>query len=464
MLIQLVRCHPAVAEDGQELLGFVDQALIRSDVAFDIRDNAALSRLEVEAARHKFKTRIVPLTQIGFTQGTGSQKLGLEFQKELETGTSVSYGVVGDRVDEDSNFVVENSHIGRAYVRVSQGLFRSWGKAYNTTAIDVAEIRGRQKEIDAEQQTRQLILKTAKMYYSLQLEDQLLEKSLKAVERSKEHLEAAKSRQSVGLVSKVDVYRAELAWLNAENDLQLRLRAQDRAEEDFRELLKLAEEDELVWDKDGVDKLIPVLPEQSEEVILENRLDWQIYLLRAIASKREQYKVDRDLMPDVGLSFTLEQRGEGDSIEEAVELDETNWSLQLNMLSDLDTFSEESAVLKKKMELSALRREGDTLRRKISREVRDALADLQVVERQYQLGTRQLEQAQLALELAQIRYEKGLSNNLDVIDAESSYSEAELSISRSLIAFNNAAINLANVMGILGRDWLEMSMAQESVE
>ena len=169
-------------------------------------------------------------------------------------------------------------------------------------------------------------------------------------------------------------------------------------------------------------------------------------------------------MPDVGLSFTLEQRGEGDSIEEAVELDETNWSLQLNMLSDLDTFSEESAVLKKKMELSALRREGDTLRRKISREVRDALADLQVVERQYQLGTRQLEQAQLALELAQIRYEKGLSNNLDVIDAESSYSEAELSISRSLIAFNNAAINLANVMGILGRDWLEMSMSSESVE
>lgn len=444
----------------KDLIDFVRIAIRQSDVAYEIRDSQSISRMDIAGAEHDFDTRIVPLTSIGFTQGTGSQKLGLEFRKKLETGASVSYGLVGDRVDEDSNYVVENSHIGRAYVRFSQGLFRKWGKEYNRTELDVAELRGRKKEIESERQLRQLILETAKKYYALLLEDQLLVKSEKAMARSREHLESAVSRQSVGLVSKVDVYRAELAMLTAENDLQLRRRQREKAVEDFRELLRLADGEELEW-ASGISMITPLLPEEDEDVILDNRLDWQEFQMQTMISKRERYKVERDLMPDIGLSFTLEQRGEGDTIEEAVELDETNWSLQLEMMSSLDTFTEEAALTRKKMELSKLRREGDTLKRKISREVRDGLADLQMTERQHQLGLRRLEQAGLALELAQIRYEKGLSNNLDVLDAEAAFSDAELSISRSLVAFNNVAIGLANSMGLLNLEWLSISVSTE---
>lgn len=455
---------PAAGQSAteHELLDFVDTALRQSDVSYDIRDSMTLSQMDINTAEHTFDTKIIPLTSIGFTQGTGSQKLGLELRKEVETGASISYGLVGDRVDEDSNYVVENSHVARAYVRVSQGLFRRWGKEYNRTDLDVAELRDRQKELAAEKQMQQLILSTAKKYYTMVLEDQLLIKSREALNRSKEHLESAASRQSVGLVSKVDVYRAELAMLTAENELQVRTRERERAIEDFRELLRLSMQDDLSWQQE-ISKIIPVIPdtESVDEVIFENRLDWQEYLMRTQISKREKYQVDRNLMPDVGLSFTVEQRGEGDSIEDAAELDETNWSLQLEMRSSLDTFSEESALLRKKMELSKLRREGDALRRRISRELRDGLADLQVMERKHQLSIRRLEQASLALELAQIRYEKGLSDNLDVIDAEAAYSDAELSIMRSLVSYNNAAISLANVMGILNTDWLRMSISQE---
>lgn len=444
-----------------ELLTFVDQALTRSDAAYEIMDNRELSRIDIEGARHRFNTVVVPLTSFGIVQGTGSQKLGVEMRKLTETGTSVSYGVVGDRVDENSNYVIENTHTARAYVRVSQGLFRRWGTEYNRTDLDVAELRDKQKQIDSELRLRSIILSTSRKYYALILEDQLLTKSEQALERSKEHLASAKSRQSVGLVSKVDVYRAELAVLNAENSLYNQMREKRRAEDDFREQLRLAEETPLAW-QPAIAKITPFLPESVEEVVLENRMDWQDYLMRERIAKREQYRVDRDLMPDVGVSFTVEQYGEGDSIEEAVKLDETNWSLQLEMLSTLDTFNEESAILKKNIELSRLRREGDNLKRKISREVRDGLDDLLTMERQHQLNLRQLEQAGMALDLAQIRYEKGLSDNLDIIDAENAYSDAELAISRSLAAYNNAAIHLANVMGILSTDWLRVSLADQT--
>lgn len=455
--------HDAVwGSQEDELVSFVEIAMRQSDVAYDIHDTLQLSKMDIDGARHKFDTRIVPLTSIGFTQGTGSQQLGLEFQKDLETGASVSYGLVGDRVDEDSNYVVENSHTAKAYVRVSQGLFRRWGSEYNRTDLDVAEFRDIQRAIDAERSMRSLILSTSRKYYALILEDQLYAKAEKALARSREHLESAISRQSVGLVSKVDVYRAELALLNAENSLQTQKRQMERAVEDFREQLRLAESDPLAWHKE-IRKLTPVLPEAFEDVIYDNRMDWQSYLMRTQIAKREQYRVERNLLPDVGLSFTVEQSGEGDNIEDAVKLDETNWSLQLEMMSSLDTFSEESAMTRKKMELSKIRREGDVLRRKISREVRDGLADLQMVERQHQVSLRQLEQAGMALELAQLRYEKGLSNNLDVIDAESAYSDAEIAISRSLAAYNNAAIELAHAMGLLSTDWLLLSAPQQDV-
>lgn len=446
--------------ETNELVSFVETAMRQSDVAYDIQDSLELGKIDIAGARHKFDTRIVPLTSIGFTQGTGSQKLGLEFQKDMEAGTSVRYGLVGDRVDESSNYVVENSHTARAYVRVTQGLFRRWGTEYNRTDLDVAEIRDRQRAIEAERSRQALILSTCRKYYALILEDQLYAKAEKALERSREHLESAVSRQSVGLVSKVDVYRAELALLNTENSLQTRKRQMEKAIDDFKEQLRFEDTDPLSWEKE-VQKLTPVLPESFNDVIYDHRMDWQSFQMKTWIAKRERYRVERNLMPDVGLSFMVEQSGEGDNIEDAVRLDETNWSLQLEMLSSLDTFNEEASMTRKKMELSKLRREGDTLRRKIAREVRDGLADLKMVERQHQVSLRQLEQAGMALELAKIRYEKGLSNNLDVIDAESAYSDAEISISRSLITYNNAAIELAHAMGLLNMDWLHLAMMGE---
>jgi outer membrane protein TolC len=253
------------------------------------------------------------------------------------------------------------------------------------------------------------------------------------------------------------VYRAELAALAAESNLQDQIRRKQRSVEEFREQLRQEEPEALAW-YGPIRKIVPLLPEDLDKTVLDNRLEWQQHNMETQIALRELYKVKRDILPDVDLSFTVEQRGEGDSLEQATDLDETNWSLQVQMNSALTRFPEESALVRKKIELAKLRRNGDSLRRKIEREVRDGIADLQMAERQHQVNRRQLKQAEMALDLAKIRYEKGLSDNLEMLDAESAYSDAELEISRSLVEYNNEAINLAYVMGILNTDWLRMSV------
>jgi outer membrane protein len=456
--VSLAPAPRASTTESYTLVQAIDISMTGSDKAYDLKDSLVRSQMEVAAARHRFETKIVPLTSIGIAQGTGTQKLGMEFRRETSYGSSVSYGAVANRIDEYSGYAVENSHNASAYVRVSQGLFRRWGQRYNLTDLSRAELRAKEAEISVERERQGLVLSTVRHYYALVLASQLLTQAEKSMERSRKHLESAVSRQIIGLVSKVDVYRAELALLDTESTVEVQRRAKRRAEDSYRELLRIAV-DAFVVVSGQIFKMSPVIPEGWEETVWQTRLDWQAYRVKKKVNGIELYQAERDLVPDVGLSGTVEQKGQGNSIEEALELDETNWSLQLELSSTLDTFNEENILLRKKMDTAKLRRDEQALKRKVARESRDAFLDLLFTEKSHFISLKRLQQADMALDLAKTRYEKGLSNNLDVLDAETAYSDAEVDIAKALTAYNLAAVTFAHNLGVLDREWVQLSLA-----
>lgn len=439
------------------LLECLEIAVSQSDKALELQEDLQLSKMDVAGAEHKFDTKIVPLASLGVTEGTGTQQLGLELRKEIATGTALSYGLAGQRLNDNSGYVVANAANAKAYIRVSQGLMRRWGSKYNLAELSAAELQLQERQITTRRSQQALMLSTVQQYYDLLLARQLRVKADLALTRSRDHLAAANSRQAVGLVSKVDVYRAELAMLNAESMIQQLDRRQQRAETAIRQLLQFPE-DESVNLPGEVTRMIPVVPEEWESLLLQNRLDWQAHQVTIKVAEVELGKAKDDLLPDINLNFTIEQMGEGDSASDAVELDETNWSLQLEMRSSFDQFIEESTLLRKKIAYNRLRRTSTLLRQKIIGEARAAFADLVLEDKNYQLNVRRMEQAEMAMELAKTRYERGLSDNLDMLDAETAISDAESSLVSSLIAYNVAATNLANSLGILDRDWVEASL------
>lgn len=458
----LVQSQICQAAEMHSLLQAIDISLTGSDKAYDLKDQLAIRRMEVARAEHFFDTKMVPLTSIGFTQGTGSQQLGMELRKETPLGTSISYGLVGNRIDDSTGYSVENSTHARAYVKVSQGLFRRWGEQYNLTDLNRAQLLAKGEEILVERERQALILSTVRNYYDLVLATQLLSQSEKSLERSREHLSSAISRQQVGLVSKVDVYRAELAMLDAEIALENQTRALQRSDDLYKELLRI-ESTDYVRVADKIVKMSPVIPEGWEKTVWLTRLDWQAHRVQMKVGKLAIFKAEQDLNPDIGLSATVEQKGAGDSVEEALELDQTNWAIQLQLLSPLDTFDEESILARTKMDRAKQRRQEAALRRKIIRNSRNAFLDLFSAEKKHQLSYKRLEQSGRALDLAKTRYEKGISNNLDLLDAEAAYSGAEVDIARSLATYNVAAVAFAHSLGVLDRNWIEMALNGDTV-
>jgi len=282
-------------------------------------------------------------------------------------------------------------------------------------------------------------------------------KTAQAQTRRKEHLEAARSRQSVGLVSMADVYRAELALLDMETSLKDQQRAYSLSIEDLYELLAVENTGTLVLDEE-IEEITPVIMADWEQKLLEYRPDWRAHVIDRQITSHSQFKAERNLRPDLSLNLLLEQQGLGGNFADTKDLNETNWSVSLQLDSTLERFEQKTTVQRERLRARRLAREGQALKRRIHRDAQQAFEDLKAADRRHIVSGKRLVQAQKGLELSRIRYNRGLSSNLEVLDSEIAFTNAELDILRTLMDYNIAAVRLAHTLGILDLDWIKASM------
>ncbi|MFC1772289.1 TolC family protein [Pseudomonadota bacterium] len=447
---------PREAKEKTDLIDFVSRALVQNDQSLDIRDALISAELDKSAEEHKFKTELVPVANIGASTSAGTLGMGLEARRNNEFGTEFTVGVVSKKVTSD-NFTVDNSHNTRAFIRVSQGLLRRWGHEYNRLGLTVAELKQQKADLDAHSTRQDLILSAVQAYYQAVLAGQLVVKTAQAQTRRKEHLEAARSRQSVGLVSMADVYRAELALLDMETSLKDQQRAYSLSIEDLYELLAVENTGTLVLDEE-IEEITPVIMADWEQKLLEYRPDWRAHVIDRQITSHSQFKAERNLRPDLSLNLLLEQQGLGGNFADTKDLNETNWSVSLQLDSTLERFEQKTTVQRERLRARRLAREGQALKRRIHRDAQQAFEDLKAADRRHIVSGKRLVQAQKGLELSRIRYNRGLSSNLEVLDSEIAFTNAELDILRTLMDYNIAAVRLAHTLGILDLDWIKASM------
>lgn len=453
--------YPCISFSGNihtlSLMDFVRLASQFSSQAFSINDGTTLADMNVSSALHQFSPQLVPLANVGFNSSNSDQSLGLKLTQKTETGQSITAAVSANRLESDE-YVVTNSHAIRAYLQVSQPLFRQWGKKYNRAALTRAELLNRKNEFLVARATQELVLDSIQKYYAAVQSEIQCRKTESSLTRARKYLEIAESRFSIGLVSKADVYRAELAQIAAENSYLEQERARDRALDEIRVQLNWSDNENFELNSD-IQLLAPLVPEDFDLDLLSSHPEWQAQQIDEQLQQLSLYTAKRNLLPDISINLQAEQKGQGDSLSAAQELDETNWSISLQLNSTFDRFNEHSALTKERMAEAKLRRETKALKSRIKRNAQRALQELQAEERRCILQEKSLTQADKALDLAFTRYERGLSNNLELLDAEADYSSAEMGIVESRIAYNMAAAKLGRALGILDLEWLRISDA-----
>jgi outer membrane protein TolC len=317
----------------------------------------------------------------------------------------------------------------RSSRRLREGQERSYALGRQTLAVDVA-----------------------RSFYQVVQQRQLLAVARQSLQRSESLRRASEARLQVGLVSKLDVYRAELQASQTQESMVRAEAALEAELERFRTLLGLRPTEPLqpeavVLPDDVSDVLEPV--EVLTQRALLHRLDLQETRDVVGDARRSASLARQNLLPQLDLNFGVTQLGTGTTFGNAFGAGDRRLSVFLSTSYPLERSSE--AASKAAAELDVASRER-TLRQReleIEAEVRGAVRDLARIRKSSELLQMGVEVAEQQRRLATLRYQRGLASNFDVVDAEGSLVVARSALAQLLTDHQVARVILLRATGTL---------------
>lgn len=429
---------------------FVTLVIQNSDTSASIRDDLAFSRLNLNSELQNYDFQYTPRSAVSVNSEQDTTTFGFGVGRETtwgpEFGLDVGYSNSADN---------QNSFNRTSSFTVSQGLLRRWGTKYSRRNLTIAEISALKSKMQSDRDYQALVLDAAGRYFDVVLAELRLAQGEQAFRRSQENVKVAQARQKIGLTSKVDEFRAELSLLNAEDALRLQRRNFISTKRRLKEFAGV---------EDGSDfEVIPDIPPLQMEYphgwfdwVWDSRLEWLIFEQTKRAQELNLYVAEKNLLPDLN-AFVRVTNQELDRTLQTV-ADETSWELGLSVSSSIDVFEERTALSKARISYQALLREEQALRRSIINDIEEAIAEVDSERRRARIVEAKLLQAKQALELTTLRYNRGLSSNLEQIESEEALSAAELDTIEQKIGYNRKVLDLAFKLGILNQNWLFKKM------
>jgi outer membrane protein TolC len=440
---------PAVRQVS--LAAAVATALDQNYTMLGAADSVTTSRMNETVARAQFFPKLTP--SYGHTEYGPSW--GLEARQKLPyTGGSLTASA-GYRstspLDETSAFPRSTD----ARLLLTQPILRGFGP--NAAHDDLRNKRrareGRERSYEL---TRQRIaLEVTSAFYQVVLQRQLLAVARQSHKRAESLLQASQARLEVGLVSKLDVFRAELlaaqaqeAMLLAETSLQTEL-------ERFRSRLGLS----ATADVEPEDVALPEDPElpplEPVEALVARahraRIDLEEAEDQVDDAQRQASLAKQNLLPQLDLNLAVNQHGFGNSWSTAWRngLSERQFTFGITSSYPLersaDVANRATAVLQVEASRRALRQQ----QLDVEAEVRSAVRQLERLGKSIELQKKAVSIAEQQQKLATLRYQRGLASNFDVVDAEGNLVVARSALVGLLTNHRIARYELLRVTGDL---------------
>jgi len=251
------------------------------------------------------------------------------------------------------------------------------------------------------------------------------------------------------MASKMDVFRAELQALSAENSLVDAQASLENAKRRFNLLLGVEMDAEFLFPSTLNYQPIALDKDRFLQEALENRLELEDARERIEEAERQLTIAKQNLLPplDVSLRYTI--RGEGDAFDKSLEMDDEFWGVGINSSFSLDLAQERASYQQAQLNLNGAIRALKTTQDDIQSEVLQALISVRQAEAGISLQEQSMAQAEKQLELSALRYKKGLSDNLDVVDAEENFVKSKTSYYSAIVQHLIAGMQLQQAAGTL---------------
>lgn len=411
------------------------------------RDRMTGAEISVDTAKSEFRLTIRPDISGLYQQNDElDQRYGVKFSKRFTTGSEASWEVrtqVDDSDDEDEPYQTD------MVLAYTQPLLQGRGKLATTNRlVSAREQQGAQRRNYLLAQQR-LIVQVVTSYYDIARDQLLIDVHERAVERADLLKQSAEAKLKVGMASKMDVFRAELQLLNAQNRVVDARASLDNELRRFNVLLGNATDMRYAFV--SALEYTPIELDQEELIrqALEHRLELQTAQDRIDEAERQLKITKQNLWPPLDVSVRYTFRGTGEAFDQSWDTDDEFWGVGLSSSFNIDMAQERANYQQAQLSLNAAIRDLQTAQEDIISEVMQTIVSVRQAQASVELQTQSVTQAEKQLELSSLCYKKGLSDNLEVVESEENVMNAKNGYYSAVAQHLAATLRLRQVTGTL---------------
>ena len=282
--------------------------------------------------------------------------------------------------------------------------------------------------LNFEQQGLQLEGQVIDDYYTLVQRLRQLEIQKQRLELSRANLELAQRKFEVGLIAEVEALRLQVELLQAESSFAQAETAIESQRDQLRQTLGINPEDALDISIKVENKLYAINAQEAMRLGLQKRTDM---LQTEISEKLRRLDLE-DAHRRNGINATLNAnislRGRGDEIGDiSSTLERNQWGVGIQVTMPLiDNGARRSSLNQARIALQQSKLTRELQRQQVVRQVRDAVRNIKEAERQIAIRQAGLKVAERTYEIEQSRFELGLAQSQDLLNAQNQLTQSRI--------------------------------------
>jgi outer membrane protein TolC len=322
-------------------------------------------------------------------------------------------------------------------ISVVQPLLRGGGIVVATRPIRDAQFDLRVEEARLQAEVLRVTADAKSAYYEMLLAEKIIEVTEEAIARDKTLLEASQALFEAGLVTKRDVFSAEIS-LAKDSARLVRARASlESAKNTLLDVLGIPlTRSVFLLDKDISLQPVPLELARWIAVAMDNRPEI-MEIEQELEKRLLKIQVERNVvLPQVDLVASYERFEDNSSVSKAFGFSGEAWSAGLVFSVPIGNVAAKSALARTKIEHVRLQQRLVQTRRRIELEVRDAVIKLHRSLEGMKALITNVENSQGKLEFARSRFALGLATNFDITDAQEDLLDAETDLLSAIVDYN----------------------------
>lgn len=454
LILFYILSHHLVAQDYSENCIFLtlesglSRALNYNRQLKNVADNTLRSQFTVDAAENLFELQMVPHTKSGYVgggrDGTGlSVGGGVDFNRKFTTGNKLTFSPsilrTPDRYHTDIKAIF------------TQPLLRGFGSFYQMAILRTAQYGSRSACRNLYLSQIQLIIRTISSLYEVVKTQQTLEHYQESFNRVEHFSQAAKWKEKIGLADSLDVYRAQIELEQSEDNMN---NAEDRlgqAQDILRDILAFPLDLCIKLDLPMVYTKNEMSLDEAIELGLSNRIE----IAQALDNWQENWQLSRvaeqNLYPELNLVLNYSNCGRDEIFTRSCSgrRRESTWGIGFTTSTDFNMTSEKIAYDQSILAMTSSQRNIEQTKTNVILDVRKAFRNLEKAYNKIEIQEKQIHTAQGGMKLAELKFERGLANNFDLIQAEKSLVSAQNNYLSAVIEHIIGEYQFLSAIGLL---------------